>query len=223
MHENFTDRARRVMQLANEEARQLNHEYVGTEHVLLGLVREQGGMAADLLMSLDIDLTTIRREIEKIVYSGPGPVTASRLPLTPRTKKAAEYAMEEARTLGQNYVGTEHLLLGLFRENEGVAAQVLLNLGLSLKEMRRKVLHLLGTDEPITVGKADEPSVTGRDHLPELARRTAEAFEQLFEQLQKVKEEASRSGDLEEAAYISDEQNRLEKMQVRFLRKWPRP
>src|SRR5436305_1118775 len=132
MYERFTDRARKVMQLANQEALRFNHEYIGTEHILLGLIKEGSGVAANVLKNLDIDLAKVRREVEKIVLAGPGPVTIGRLPQTPRAKKVTEYAVEEARDLNHNYVGTEHLLLGLLREEEGVASQVLMNLGLRL-------------------------------------------------------------------------------------------
>src|SRR5437867_1025681 len=144
MYERFTDRARKVMQLANQEAQRFNHEYVGTEHVLLGLVKEGSGVAANVLKRLDVDLRKIRLEVEKIVQSGPDMVTMGKLPQTPRAKKVIEYAMEEARNLNHNYVGTEHLLLGLLREQEGVAAQVLMNLGLKLEDVREEVLNLLG-------------------------------------------------------------------------------
>src|SRR5206468_2459552 len=144
MYERFTDRARKVMQLANQEAQRFNHEYVGTEHVLLGLVKEGSGVAANVLKNLDVDLRKIRVEVEKIVQSGPDMVTMGKLPQTPRAKKVIEYAIEEARNLNHNYVGTEHLLLGLLREQEGVAAQVLMNLNLKLDEVREEVLNLLG-------------------------------------------------------------------------------
>ena len=144
MYERFTDRARKVMQLANQEAQRFNHEYIGTEHVLLGHVKEGSGVAANVLKNLDVDLRRIRAEVEKIVQSGPDMVTMGKLPQTPRAKKVIEYAMEEARNLNHNYVGTEHLLLGVLRESEGVAAQVLMNLGLKLEDVREEVLNLLG-------------------------------------------------------------------------------
>src|SRR5580700_6012343 len=146
MYERFTDRARKVMQLANQEAQRFNHEYIGTEHVLLGLLKEGSGVAANVLKNLDIDLRKIRLEVEKIVQTGPGgeQVVMGKLPHTPRAKKVIEYSIEEARNLNHNYVGTEHLLLGLLREQEGVAAQVLMNLGLKLEDVREEVLNLLG-------------------------------------------------------------------------------
>ena len=143
-YERFTDRARKVLQLANQEAQRFNHEYVGTEHLLLGLIKEGSGVAANVLKNLDIDLRKIRHEVEKVVRSGPDTVTMGRLPQTPRSKKVLEYAMEEARNLNHGYVGTEHILLGLLREQEGVAAQVLMNLGLQLEKVRHEVLNLLG-------------------------------------------------------------------------------
>ncbi len=144
MFERLTDRARKVMALANQEAQRLNHEYIGTEHILLGLVKEGSGVGANVLKNLDIDLRKVRLEVEKLVKSGPEMVTMGKLPQTPRAKKVIEYAIEEARNLNHNYVGTEHLLLGLLREHDGVAAQVLMNLGLKLEEVRDEVLSLLG-------------------------------------------------------------------------------
>ncbi|QDU40583.1 ClpA/B family protein [Maioricimonas rarisocia] len=185
MYERFTDRARKVMQLANQEAQRFNHEYIGTEHILLGLVKEGSGVAANVLKNLDVDLRKIRLEVEKIVQSGPDMVTMGKLPQTPRAKKVIEYAMEEARNLNHNYVGTEHLLLGLLREQEGVAAQVLMNLGLKLEDVREEVLNLLGhgleaseagergTSSGGKTSKSKTPALDsfGRD-LTELARQT---------------------------------------------------
>ena len=144
--EQFTDRARKVMQLAKQEAQRFNHEYIGTEHILLGLVKEGSGVAANVLRNMDVELKKIRLEVEKIVQTGPELVSVGQLPFTPRAKQVIDLAMEEARSLGHNYVGTEHLLLGLLRENEGVAAQVLLNLGLGLEDVREEVLSLLGAE-----------------------------------------------------------------------------
>jgi len=144
MFERFTDRARKVMALANQEAQRFNHEYIGTEHVLLGLVKEGSGVGANVLKNIGVELRKVRLEVEKLVKSGPDIVTMGKLPQTPRAKKVIEYAIEEARSLNHNYIGTEHLLLGLLREHDGVAAQVLMNLGLKLEEVREEVLNLLG-------------------------------------------------------------------------------
>jgi ATP-dependent Clp protease ATP-binding subunit ClpC len=159
MFERLTDRARKVMALANQEAQRFNHEYIGTEHILLGLVKEGSGVGANVLKNLDIDLRKVRLEVEKLVKSGPEMVTMGKLPQTPRAKKVIEYAIEEARNLNHNYVGTEHLLLGLLREHDGVAAQVLLNLGLKLEEVREEVLNLLGAgvDQEETEDGGDSP------------------------------------------------------------------
>jgi ATP-dependent Clp protease ATP-binding subunit ClpA len=144
MFERFTDRARKVMQLANQEALRFQHEYIGTEHILLGLVQEGSGVAANVLKNLDVGLLQIRREIDKVVQPGPFVLAQKKLPHTPRARLALDYARQEARELGHNYVGTEHLLLGLLREQEGLAAQVLMNLGLDLKRVRAEVLVMLG-------------------------------------------------------------------------------
>lgn len=176
MYERFTDRARKVMQLANQEAQRFNHEYIGTEHILLGLVKEGSGVAANVLKNLEVDLRKIRLEVEKIVQSGPDMVTMGKLPQTPRAKKVIEYAMEEARNLNHNYVGTEHLLLGLIREQEGVAAQVLMNLGLKLEDVREEVLNLLGhgmegaegTSERGGAGQASASGKSSKSKTPAL-------------------------------------------------------
>src|SRR5579871_3708473 len=144
MYERFTDRARKVMQLDNQEAQRFNHEYIGTEHILLGLVKEGSGVAANVLKNLDIDLRKIRLEVEKIVQSGPDMVSIGMLPQTPRAKMVIAYAIEEAEKFDHIRVGTEHLLLGLIREEEGVGAQVLMNLGLKLEDVREEVLNILG-------------------------------------------------------------------------------
>jgi ATP-dependent Clp protease ATP-binding subunit ClpC len=118
MFDRFTDRAKKVMNLARQEAQRFNHEYLGTEHVLLGLVQEGSGVAANVLKQMGIDLNKIRVEVEKIVKTGPSMVTMGQLPFTPRAKKVLELSLEEASNLGHNYIGTEHLLLGLIKENE---------------------------------------------------------------------------------------------------------
>jgi ATP-dependent Clp protease ATP-binding subunit ClpC len=179
MYERFTDRARKVMQLANQEALRFNHEYIGTEHILLGLVKEGSGVAANVLKNLDIDLGKVRLEIEKIVQAGPDMPHGGKMPQTPRAKKVIEYSIEEARSLNHNYVGTEHLLLGLIREQDGVAAQVLINLGLKLQDVRDELLNLLGRDQgirPVEKGlEGARPNSTAVDRfgldLTELARR----------------------------------------------------
>jgi len=148
MFNRFTERARKVILLAKEEAKRFNHDYIGTEHILLGLVREGEGVAAAVLMSLSLDPRKIRLEVEKLVQPGTGTQVTGDIPFTPKAKKAIELAMDEARELGHNYIGTEHLLLGLIREAEGVAAQVLVNLGLDLNRVRDEIMQLLGSATP---------------------------------------------------------------------------
>ncbi|HNW39134.1 MAG TPA: ATP-dependent Clp protease ATP-binding subunit [Candidatus Omnitrophota bacterium] len=177
MFNRFTERARKVIILAKEEARRFNHDYIGTEHILLGLIREGEGVAAAVLQKLEVSLENIRLEIEKLVQPGPTTQIIGDIPFTPRAKKALELAAEEARSLGHNYIGTEHLLLGLIREGEGIASQVLLNLGMDLNSVRNEVMSLLGSALPgmspqgASASKSKTPALDafGRD-LTALAR-----------------------------------------------------
>ncbi len=148
MFNRFTERARKVVLLAKEEAKRFNHDYIGTEHVLLGLIREGEGVAAAVLQKLGLSPDNIRLEVEKLVQPGPATMVSGDIPFTPKAKKVIELAMDEARALGHNYIGTEHLLLGLIREGEGVASQVLLNMGLDLNKVRNEVMNLLGSGMP---------------------------------------------------------------------------
>ena len=148
---NFTDRVRKVLQMAREEAARLHHEYVGTEHILLGLIREGEGVAAAVLTNLNVDLEDIQQKIEETVKKGKAAAAAGPdLPYTSRAKKVLELAMTEARELNHSYVGTEHLLLGLLREEKGIAAQVLTDAGVNLEQSRAETLRLLGSDMPQT-------------------------------------------------------------------------
>jgi ATP-dependent Clp protease ATP-binding subunit ClpA len=158
MFERFTDRARKVVALANQEAIRFNHQFIGTEHVLLGMVKEGSGTGANVLRDLNIDLRKVRLEVEKLIKSGPEMVKPGKLPQTPRFKKAIEYAIEEARFLGHHHVGTEHLLLGLIRERDGVAAQVLRNFGVNLDELRKRILESGLNSERVEMADPD-PSV----------------------------------------------------------------
>ena len=201
MYERFTDRARKVMQLANQEAQRFNHEYIGTEHILLGLVKEGSGVAANVLKNLEVDLRKIRLEVEKIVQSGPDMVTMGKLPQTPRAKKVIEYSMEEARNLNHNYVGTEHILLGLLREQEGVAAQVLMNLGLKLEDVREEVLNLLG--HGMEGGEATERSASGG--TPKAGKSKTPALDSFGRDLT----ELAKQGKLDPVIGRSDEIERV--------------
>ena len=144
MFERFTDRARRVVVLAQEEARMLNHNYIGTEHILLGLIHEGEGVAAKALESLGISLEGVRQQVEEIIGQGQQ-APSGHIPFTPRAKKVLELSLREAKQLDHNYIGTEHILLGLIREGEGVAAQVLVKLGADLPRVRQQVIQLLSS------------------------------------------------------------------------------
>ncbi len=208
MFERLTDRARKVMALANQEAQRFNHEYIGTEHILLGLVKEGSGVGANVLKNLDIDLRKVRLEVEKLVKSGPDMVTMGKLPQTPRAKKVIEYAIEEARNLNHNYVGTEHLLLGLLREHDGVAAQVLMNLALKLEEVREEVLNLLGAGvEPEEAGEALEPSGGGEPSSASTRGRKSKT--PALDSFGRDLTELAKSGELDPVIGRQDEIERL--------------
>jgi ATP-dependent Clp protease ATP-binding subunit ClpA len=203
VYDQFTDRARKVMLLANQEAQRLNHEYIGTEHILLGLVKEGSGIAANVLENLGIDLRKIRLEIEKILRSGPDTIFMGKLSLTRRATKVIEYSIEEARKFQHRGVGTEHLLLGLLREEEAVAAQVLMNLGLTLDAVRSETLNVLG------------PGVTAIEELQNLQGVPTEIQQELTEldkalaQLDQEKEQAVADGEFEKAAILRERADRL--------------
>jgi ATP-dependent Clp protease ATP-binding subunit ClpC len=150
MFERFTDRARRVVVLSQEESRQLGHNYIGTEHLLLGLLAERDGVAAKVLESFGVQLEAVRYQVFEIIGRGAGPV-AGHIPFTPRAKKVLELSLREALQLGHNYIGTEHILLGLVREGEGVAAQVLAKQGCMLDRVRQEVIRML-TEHPEAAG-----------------------------------------------------------------------
>ena len=159
MFERFTDRARRVVVLAQEEARMLNHNYIGTEHILLGLIHEGEGVAAKALESLGISLEAVRQQVEEIIGQGQQ-APSGHIPFTPRAKKVLELSLREALQLGHNYIGTEHILLGLIREGEGVAAQVLVRLGADLNRVRQQVIQLLHGYQGKEPAAAGAPSET---------------------------------------------------------------
>jgi len=174
MFERFTDRARRVVVLAQEEARMLSHDYIGTEHILLGLIHEGEGVAATALESLGISLETVRQQVEEIIGRGQE-ARSGHIPFTPRAKKVLELSLREALQLGHNYIGTEHILLGLIREGEGVAAQVLVRLGADLNRVRQEVISLLAGERELgTLHAASDVGSVGvieRGELSEVLRR----------------------------------------------------
>src|SRR6266498_226812 len=189
MFERFTDRARRVVVLAQEEARILNHNYIGTEHILLGMIHEGEGVAARAIESLGISLTAVRSEVEEIIGQGEAAPTGH-IPFTPRAKKVLEFALREALQLGHHYIGTEHILLGLIREGEGVAAQVLEKLGADLNRVRQQVIQLIegyaakGEVQPgppiepedftARVARAEEIEAVARDVAAEFGHESVE-------------------------------------------------
>jgi ATP-dependent Clp protease ATP-binding subunit ClpA len=213
MFERFTDRARRVVVLAQEEARLLNHNYIGTEHILLGLIHEGEGVAAKALESLGISLEAVRAQVEEIIGQGieaPG----GHIPFTPRAKKVLELSLREALQLGHNYIGTEHILLGLIREGEGVAAQVLVKLGADLARVRQQVVQVLS-------GYAGGEDVGARMRLVRMTvpDDLREAEEQLA-QVRREKEAAIQAQDFEKAATLRDQEKQLLPRLAEREREW---
>ena len=198
MFERFTDRARRVVVLAQEEARLLNHNYIGTEHILLGLIHEGEGVASKALESLGVSLEAVRSQVEQVIGHGQTAPTGH-IPFTPRAKKVLELSLREALQLGHNYIGTEHILLGVIREGEGVAAQVLVNLGAQLERTRHAVLQLLaGRSEEETEkefrGPSEEADLAGRlAFWSSRLRRDIEEARKLLKQAEHEMEEFRRT------------------------------
>ncbi|MCO8190383.1 ATP-dependent Clp protease ATP-binding subunit [Tropheryma whipplei] len=177
MFERFTDKARRVIVLAQEEARTLSHNYIGTEHVLLGLISEGDGIAAQALESLDITLERAREGVAELIGRGQN-ATSGHIPFTPRAKKVLELSLREALQLGHNYIGTEHILLGILHEGEGIAAQVLVNMGAELPAIQQRVMHLLEDgreQEPVSVGPSESGKISGSQILDQFGRHLTRA------------------------------------------------
>ena len=227
--ERFTDRARRVVVLAQEEARRLNHNYIGTEHILLGLIHEGEGVAARALESLGISLDAVRQQVEEIIGRGQQ-APPGHIPFTPRAKKVLELSLREALQLGHDYVGTEHILLGLIREGDGVAAQVLVKLGADLNRVRQQVIQLLtGYQGPGVMSAGSRLGERMRARLPDdalarfdaLDRRLAalerwvsiqpdlDDLDQEIAQVRQEKEAAIERQDFENAAPLRDKEKRL--------------
>src|SRR5881392_2357394 len=194
MFERFTERARQVVVLAQEEARTLKHNYIGTEHILLGLLREEEGLAARVLESLDITVERVRAQVVRIVGSGEE-VTSGQIPFTPRAKKVLELALREALSLGHNYIGTEHILLGLVRENQGVAARILLDFDADAELVREATIDMLGGRRTATEAwrkRREQREAEAAAEKPDLAARLAQARDE--------KERALTDRDFERAA-----------------------
>jgi ATP-dependent Clp protease ATP-binding subunit ClpA len=233
LYARFTDRARKVMQLANQEAQRFNHEYIGTEHILLGLVKESSGIAANVLQNLGIDLQKIRLEVEKIVQHGSGgeQVVMGRLPQTPRARKVIDFAEDEARMLNHDYVGTEHLLLGLLREQEGVAAQVLIHLGLKLVDIREEVLNLLlepakgqtapERAKPATIPVSPQSDVARETECPHYEPLTVYQIELIHERIRRLEEQkiaCEAANDLVQAGQFQAEADGLNSLLELYFR-----
>jgi protein-arginine kinase activator protein McsA len=209
VYEQFTDRARKVLQLANQEAHRFNHEYVGSEHILLGLVKEGSGVGAHALKNLRLDLRKIRLAVEKTVQSGQPTATLGNLARTPRTKKVLEYAKQEARTMGHRNIGTEHLLLGLLREPEGVAGQVLANVGLNVEDVRQAVRNLVAQSDRLSVPRIEEAKGQDLSGLPAEVQHEVIELDRQISQLNVEIAEAVAAQYFEKAAWTRDRRNPL--------------
>jgi ATP-dependent Clp protease ATP-binding subunit ClpA len=229
MFERFTDQARRAVVLAQHEARLLNHSYIGTEHLLLGLIAEGDGVAAKALESLGISLNAAQRQVEEIVGQGQE-APSGHIPFTPRAKKVLELAQREARALGHDYIGTEHLMLGLVREGEGVAAQVLVRLAVDLNQVRQQViLRVHGHPGRDVIGEGFRPGRRARARLLEDALARMDSLDQRLAaierwvglqpdlddldreiaQIRRDKEAAAARQDFETAAALRDKEKEL--------------
>ena len=186
MFDRFTDRVRKVMDLSHQEAQRFNHDYIGPEHILLGLIDEGSGVVADVLKNLDVDPQKIRQEVEKLVSHGTTMVIMGQLPFTSAAKKVLELALEEASNLLHPYIGTEHLLLGLIREQEGIAAQVLQNIKVRLNDVREEVLELLCAE--VTPGE-EVPELLEAGDAADQIRLLFKVIRDLEERVRKLEED----------------------------------
>jgi ATP-dependent Clp protease ATP-binding subunit ClpC len=217
MNYNFTDRVRKVLAMAREEAIRLQHDYVGTEHILLGLIREGEGVAAAVLNNLNVDLDQVQEKVEESVRRGKATIALGELPYTSRAKKVLEFAMAEARELNHSYVGTEHLLLGLLREEKGIAAEVLGQLGVTLEDARRETLKLLGSEPSATpTASTPTPGATGGAQKGEKKSKTP-ALDHFCRDLT----ELARQGDLDPTIGRAEEIERV--MEILSRRKKNNP
>ena len=235
MFERFTDRARRVVALAQEEARMLDHNYIGTEHILLGLIHEGNGVAARALESLGISLDAVRQQVEEIIGRGQQvPSPSEGIPFTPRAKKVLELSLREALQLGDNYIGTEHILLGLIREGNGVAAQVLVRLGAELNRVRQQVIQLVGQQPqsgrrppregaPVTEVQARLDVVEGRLAVVEQRVGIGPDTSDLDEQIDRIRRErhaAADAQDYEQAVSLRDRERELLASKAARQKQW---
>jgi ATP-dependent Clp protease ATP-binding subunit ClpA len=236
MFERFTDRARRVVAQAQEEARRLDHGYIGTEHILLGLLHEGQGVAARALESLGISLEAVRQQVEEIIGRGQQ-APSGHIPFTPRAKKVLELSLRESQQLGHNYIGTEHILLGLLREGDGVAAQVLVKLGADLNRVRQQVIQLLDgrqPEEPVPAASATrelslaevqarleavEQRLTAIEQRVGTGPETSDLDEQIA-QVRREKESAIDAQDFEQATSLRNRERDLLASKAARERQW---
>jgi hypothetical protein len=236
MFERFTDRARRVVVLAQEEARMLNHGYIGTEHLLLGLIHEGEGVAAKALTALGIDLDAVRQEVKEVIGRGEQP-PSGHIPFTPRAKKVLELSLRESTQLGHNYIGTEHILLGLVCEGEGVAAEVLVKLGADLSHVRQQVIQLLRghrgegaswkarsaragiVDDVLAQLDALDRRLTAIERWVGMRPDVSE-LEQATARVRRDKEAAINAQDFETAAALRDKEKQLLAAKDRQEKEW---
>jgi ATP-dependent Clp protease ATP-binding subunit ClpA len=227
MFERFTDRARRVVVLAQDEARLLNHNYIGTEHILLGLIHEGEGVAAEALESLGISLDAVRQQVEEIIGHGQQ-APSGHIPFTPRAKKVLELSLRESLQLGHNYIGTEHILLGLIREGDGVAAQVLVRLGADLNRVRQRVIQLIhgrppreGVPGPEVQARLDvvEVRLAVLEHRVGTGPESSDLDEQIA-QVCREKESAVDAQDFEQAAERRNREKELRASKAARQEQW---
>jgi ATP-dependent Clp protease ATP-binding subunit ClpC len=213
--ERFTERARQVVVLAQDESRRLGHPYIGTEHILLGLLREEEGIAARVLEQLDVTVEEVRTQVARIVGQG-DEVTTGQIPFTPRGKRTLELALREAVSLGHDYIGTEHILLGLVREKEGLAARILLDFDADAEKIRNEIVRKLSGPGQLAQGEPEADAIEltspplAPEVLAELGRLAAE------------KDAALARQSFEEAASLRDTERRLHLAATRLLREWQR-
>jgi ATP-dependent Clp protease ATP-binding subunit ClpA len=233
MFERFTDGARRAVVLAQEEARLLNHNYIGTEHILIGLLREDGGVAGEGLESLGISVDAVRQQVEQMVGIGEQ-APSGHVPFTPRAKKVLELSLREALQLGHDYIGTGHIMLGLIRESDGVAAQALVRLGADLNQVRQQVIQQLhgfqGEDEPGSVRAVQRPGLLGRidameQRLSILEQRVGTGLDlreldREIAQVRRDKEAAIEAQDFEKSAALGDRERQLADDRTARQREW---
>jgi len=214
--ERFTERARQVVVLAQDEARELRHNYIGTEHLLLGLLREEEGLAARVLMAFDVAVEDVRADVARIIGVG-DEIATGQIPFTPRAKKVLELSMREALSLGHQYIGTEHVLLGLARENEGVGARILLDFGVDAETLRDEVIRMLSGP-----GRRLQRSQRGtivKPFAPESPPLAPEVGAEI-EEVRRNKEEALEQQDFERAAKLRDRERRLIDAARQLMRVW---